>query len=124
MLWTTIRSVHLLAMAFFVGGQLLLAIAVVPAARQAANNGQLQLIARRFGIGTLIAIGVLLTTGAMLASHYFRWNDPTLHMKMLLAVVVGVLIIWHLRRPTNHVVQAVIFIVSLVLVWLGVSLAH
>jgi len=31
--WTVIRFLHVLAMAFFVGGQLVLAIAVVPALR-------------------------------------------------------------------------------------------
>jgi uncharacterized membrane protein len=29
--WTVIRFLHLLAMAFFVGGQIMLAVAVVPA---------------------------------------------------------------------------------------------
>jgi uncharacterized membrane protein len=123
MFWTTIRSIHLLAMAFFVGGQLLLAFAVVPVIRSSGGD-QLRLVARRFGYGTLVAIGVLLATGAMLAGQYGRWNDPTLHQKMTLVALVGGLIIWHMRKPKLHALQAIIFVLSLALLWLGAGIAH
>ena len=54
-------------MAFFVGGQLLLAVAVVPVERSAPDRERLRAIARRFGYGSLVAILVLLATGAAMA---------------------------------------------------------
>jgi len=77
-----VRYLHLIAMAFFVGGQL------------------------------------------FLASHYDQWGDVKLHVKLALVVVVGVLIVWHMRRPTLHAIEGAVFVVSLAIVWLGVSLAH
>ncbi len=122
--WLLVRVLHLLAMAFFVGGQLFLAAAVVPVERSAPNPERMQAIARRFGWGTLLAIAVLLATGASLATHFHQWGESTLHLKLsLVAIVVG-LIAWHLRRPTLRALDGPIFLVSLVIVWLGVTLAH
>jgi uncharacterized membrane protein len=67
---TFVRYLHLLAMAFFVGGQLFLAAAVVPSLRADADRDRLRAIARRFGWGTLAAITVLIGTGIPLASHF------------------------------------------------------
>lgn len=111
-------------MAFFVGGQLLLVAAVVPALRGEADRGRLRFIARRFGVGTLVAIAVLLATGLPQASHFGRWEDGTLHVKLALVAVVAVLVGWHIRRPQLHALEAAIFVGSLTIVWLGVSLAH
>jgi hypothetical protein len=44
-------------MAFFVGGQLFLVAAVVPSFRGEPDRERLRAIARRFGWGTLVAIG-------------------------------------------------------------------
>jgi hypothetical protein len=38
--------------------------------------------------------------------------------------LVAVLVIWHMRRPTMHALEAAVFVVSLVIVWLGLTLAH
>jgi uncharacterized membrane protein len=67
--WLLVRALHILAMAFFVGGQLLLAFVVVPAHRAAADPGSLRAVARRFGAGTLGAVAVLIATGFALATH-------------------------------------------------------
>ena len=125
-MWEAIRWLHLLAMAFFVGGQIVLAAAVVPAFRGAEGRDRepLRAIARRFGQGTLVAIAVLLATGAAMASHFGDWDSSTLQIKLGLVVVVGVLVGLHLRRPTNHALDGAIFLVSLAIVWLGVALAH
>jgi uncharacterized membrane protein len=123
-LWTAIRFLHLMAMAFFVGGQLLLAAAVVPALRAAPDREHLRSIARRFGYGTLVAIGVLLATGAAMAEHFGRWGDATLQAKLALVAVVAALVVWHIRRPSMHALEGAIFVVSLAIVWLGVALAH
>jgi uncharacterized membrane protein len=53
---TLVRYLHLLAMAFFVGGQLFLVVAVVPSLRNEAEGERLRTIARRFGWGTLVAV--------------------------------------------------------------------
>jgi uncharacterized membrane protein len=122
--WTAIHWLHLVAMAFFVGGQLFLAAVVVPALRGAETGPQLRTIARRFGAGTLVAIGVLIATGAALASHDRLWDDGTLHVKLTLVAVVGALVVWHMRRPRLHALEGLIFVGSLAIVWLGVALAH
>jgi uncharacterized membrane protein len=119
-----LRWLHVLAMAFFVGGQMFLAAAVVPVERSAPDRERLRAIARRFGYGTLVAIGVLLVTGSAMASHYDRWDDATLQVKLGLVALVAVLVVWHMRRPTMHALEGAIFVVSLVIVWLGLALAH
>ena len=123
-LWQAIRWLHVLAMAFFVGGQLLLAAAVVPVERRSPDRERLRAIARRFGWGTLIAIGVLLATGSAMASHEHLWESETLQVKLACVALVAVLVVWHMRRPAMHVLEGAIFLVSLVIVWLGLTLAH
>jgi uncharacterized membrane protein len=122
--WIAVRWLHLLAMGFFVGGQLFLAAAVVPVERRAPDRERLRAIARRFGYGTLIAIGVLVATGAAMASHYDKWGDSTLQAKLALVLVVAALTVWHMRRPSMHALEGAIFVLSLAIVWLGVTLAH
>jgi uncharacterized membrane protein len=123
-LWFVIRWLHLLAMAFFVGGQLLLAAAVVPVERRAPDRERLRAIARRFGYGTLGAIGVLAATGAAMASHAHLWGDATFQAKLGLVLVVLALVIWHMRAPTTHALEGAIFVVSLAIVWIGLYLAN
>jgi uncharacterized membrane protein len=123
-LWLAARWMHVLAMAFFVGGQLVLAVAVVPVERRAPDRERLRGVARRFGYGTLVAIAVLLATGGAMASHFHRWGDATLQVKLGLVALVAVLVVWHMRRPALHALEAAVFVVSLVIVWLGLALAH
>jgi putative copper export protein len=121
--WNGVLWLHLLAMAFFVGGQLMLAAVVVPVLRGREDGAPMRAAARRFGVGTLIAVGVLIITGAALASHYHRWSDSTLQVKLGLVVLVAVLIYLHMRRPDWHVLDAAIFLTSLAIVWLGIVVA-
>jgi uncharacterized membrane protein len=121
--WTLVRFLHLLAITFFVGGQLMLAAVVTPALR-GQDRALMREAAKRFGIGSAAALAVIIATGAAMASHYHRWSDGTLHVKLALVVLVAALILWHLRQGAAHWLQAAIFLVSLVIVWLGVSLAH
>jgi uncharacterized membrane protein len=113
---------HLVAMAFFVGGQLVLAAALVPVARQAGDLTQLRAVARRFGWGSLVAIGVLLVTGIAMASHEDLWDSATLQAKLTLVAITGILVSWHMRSPGNHVLEALIFVLSLAIVGCGVAL--
>jgi uncharacterized membrane protein len=121
--WNGVLWLHLLAMAFFVGGQLMLAAVVVPVLRGFEDRGPLRAAARRFGFGTLGAFAVLLATGAAMATHYHRWGDSTLQVKLGLVVVVAVLISLHMRKPEWHVLDAGIFLLSLAIVWLGIVVA-
>ena len=121
--WDGVLWLHLLGMAFFVGGQLMLAAIVVPVLRGFEDRAPLRAAARRFGIGTLIAIAVQVVTGAALAGHLHRWSDSTLQVKLGLVVLVFVLIHFHMRKPEWHVLDALIFAVSVAIVWLGIVVA-
>jgi putative copper export protein len=121
-LWNGLVWLHLLAMAFFVGGQIMLGAVVVPVLR-GGDRAALQAAARRFGTGTLIAFAVLLATGIAMASHYHRWSDSTLQVKLGLVVLVGLLITGHMRRPDMHVFDGLILVASLAIVWLGIVVA-
>jgi len=121
--WQAILYLHLVAMAFFLGGQLLLAAAIVPVLRGDENREQLRAVARRFGWGSLVALGVLIATGAAMAGHLDLWDDGTLHVKLILVGVVIVLTGVHLSYPRAHLLQAAIFLLTLAIVWEAVQLA-
>lgn len=121
--WNGVLWLHLIGMAFFVGGQLMLAAVVVPVLRRLEDREPLRAAARRFGIGTLIAFGVLFVTGVALASHEHKWGSSTLQVKLGLVALVGVLIFVHMRRPEQHVLDGAVFAVSLAIVWLGIVVA-
>ncbi len=122
--WFIVRWLHVLAMAFFVGGQMMLAAVVVPVGRRSGDRESLRLIARRFGYGTLVALLVLVATGTAMAFHLDLWGDPTFHVKLALVLAVGVLLVWHIRRSDLHILEAVIFLLSLAIVWLGLYLSN
>ena len=111
-------------MAFFLGGQLLLAAAVVPVERRHPDRERLRAIARRFGIGSLIALGVLIATGAAMASHYDLWGDGELHLKLALVGVTVALVLVHLRWGRAHALQAAVFLTTLAVVWIGLDLSY
>jgi putative copper export protein len=121
--WRAVLWLHLISMAFFVGGQLMLGAIVVPVLRGAKDRTPLRAAARRFGIGTLIAVGVLVITGTAMASHLHLWSNSTLHLKLGLVVLVAVLIGAHMRKPEWHVLDAGIFLCSLAIVWCGLVIA-
>jgi uncharacterized membrane protein len=122
--WQAVLYLHLLAMAFFVGGQLVFGIAVVPILRGDPDpeRTRMRAVARRFGYGSLVALGLLVATGWAMASHYHLWDSSTLRWKLALVVVVIGLTLAHLRFARAHALQAAILVVSLAIVWLGVEL--
>jgi uncharacterized membrane protein len=122
--WHLVRWLHLIAMGFFVGGQLMLAAVVVPVLRGGENREQIRGAARRFGVGSVVAILVLVITGSLMASHYHRWGDEDLQIKLGLVVLVALLIGWHARKPELHALEALVFLASLAIVWLGIAIAH
>ena len=121
--WRFVLYLHLLSMAFFVGGQLVFGLAVVPLMRGEGDRERLRAVARRFGYGSLGALLVLILTGWAMASHFQLWDSSTLHWKLALVVLVIVLALVHLRRPKLHALQGAILIASLVIAYLGVVLA-
>jgi uncharacterized membrane protein len=123
-LWLGVLYLHLLAMAFFVGGQIVFGIAVVPVLRDAPDRERMRAVARRFGYGSLAALGVLIATGCAMASHFGLFDDSTLQLKLALVGLVVALTVAHLRWPRMHLLQAAILLASLVIVWLGLELAH
>ena len=121
---TVARFLHIVALAFFVGGQLMLVVAVVPALRRDGDRTALRSVARRFGAGSLVALAVLFATGAAMADRYDRWGDSLLQVKLMVIVLIGVLIAFHMASPESRAVAIAVFCASLVAVWLGVALAH
>ena len=116
---------HLIAMAFFVGGQLFLAGVAVPALRRHnVDRTAIREIARRFGVGSILALAVLLVTGAAMASEHDLWSDGALHVKLALVVAIIGLTLIHTRRPRQGALEGVIFLLTLGVVGLGVSLAN
>jgi uncharacterized membrane protein len=122
--WQAVLYLHLLAMAFFVGGQLVFGVAVVPVLRGDAERERMRGVARRFGYGSLAALAVLVATGWAMASHYGLFDDSTLQVKLGLVGLVVLLALAHLRWPRLHALQGAILVASLVIVWLGLTLAR
>jgi uncharacterized membrane protein len=122
--WFLVRWLHLLAMAFFVGGQMMLAAVVIPVARRSADRDGLRAIARRFGQGTLLALAVLFATGTALAFHLHLWGIHAFDAKLVLVLIICALLVWHIRRPDLHALEAIIFLLSLAIVWIGLYLAN
>lgn len=113
---------HVVAMAFFLGGQLMLAGTVVPVERSNPDPDRMKAIARRFGAGSLIALAVLLFTGITMASHYDLWSNGPFQTKMALVVALIVSVGLHLRFPKAHALMGLTFVLTLGIVWIGLDL--
>ncbi|MBJ7473387.1 MAG: hypothetical protein JHD16_18915, partial [Solirubrobacteraceae bacterium] len=77
--WDVLRTIHLLSMAFFVGGQIFLVAVLVPVMK---GKDDMKVLARRFGHMSGIALILLVLTGAYLASHYDQWDNTNLQVKI------------------------------------------
>ena len=122
-IWQLVLYAHLVAVAFFFGGQIVLGAVIVPVARRDADPERLRAMARRFGYGSLIALAVLVLTGSLLAGHYGLWSSETLQTKLVLVGAVVVLTLAHLRWPRAHLLQAAILLATAAIAWLGLDLA-
>jgi uncharacterized membrane protein len=121
--WEVVRYLHLLGVALFVGGQLMLALVVTPSLR-GQDPALMRAAARRFGFASVGALVVIVVTGAAMASHFDRWGDATLHWKIGLLILVFVLTGLHTRVPYTRAISYAVLATSLVIFWLGVALAH
>jgi len=122
--WSVIRFLHIAAVAFFVGGQLVLAVAVAPALRRHAGDQAMRAVARRFGIGSGVALALLVATGAAMAGRFDAWGDSVLHAKLALLALVLVLLVLHVVTPYARALSLAVLAASVVIVYLGVELAH
>jgi uncharacterized membrane protein len=121
-LWELVPYLHLLALALFVGGQIMLVVAIVPVLR---DRQELMLsVARRFGVASAVAVAVLLVTGIAMASHFSRWQEETLQAKLAVLVVVAVLTGLHIATPRSRGISISLIASSLLVVWLGVAMTH
>jgi uncharacterized membrane protein len=121
---TVLRYLHELSFIFFVGGQLLLALAVTPAIRRHGSDAAMREAARRFGMGSGVALLVLIATGIAMAGHFDDWGRAVLHIKLALVAVVLILLGLHVVRPRMRGLSLLMVAVSLGIVWCGVQLAH
>ena len=125
MFWTVLLFLHVVAMAFFLGGQIMLAFTVVPVMRaEPAQPERIKQIAQRFGVGSLIALGVLLLTGMMMASHFQLWDYGPFQVKMTLVIATIVAVLIHTLRGNSHVLMGITFLLTLATVYAGVNLTH
>jgi putative copper export protein len=103
---TAIRALHLIAAAVWVGGMVMLALAVGAARRTVAETervGLFRALGRRFAIAGGVAMVVLIATGTdMSANRLAAWDDLTdtdygerLLAKLVLVAVVIVLTLYH-----------------------------
>jgi uncharacterized membrane protein len=72
---------------FFVGGQLML---VGPAIRKLGDEQTMRLIARRFDIGSVAALAVVVATGVAMASHFSLWHSDISYG----VAVASLLVVW------------------------------
>jgi uncharacterized membrane protein len=122
--WTFVRYLHILSFVFFVGGQLMLTFAVGPAVRKHGSDAAMRAVARRFGMGSALALGVLIASGSAMASHYHLWHSRVFHEKLAAFGVVLLLLAAHVVRPRSRPLSYVLLGVSLLVVWLGVKLTY
>lgn len=119
-IWDVLVAIHLLAMAFFVGGQLMLAAVLVPVLR---GRDEMKLVARRFGIGSVVALGVLLLTGLYLAGHEDAWDRSLFQVKLGLIAVLVLLLGYHVHRGSKRWLDPVLGLLSITIMVLGVLIA-
>jgi uncharacterized membrane protein len=121
--WAIVLFFHLLGIAFFVGGQLMLAIVVVPALR-GQEEALMRGAAKRFGVASVVALAVIVASGIALASHYQLWDNSTLQAKVGLLVLVLVLTGLHTVTPYTRAISILVLLISVAIMWLGVDIMH
>lgn len=116
---------HLLGTSVWIGGLLVMG-ALVSAVRNATEDrAVVQAMARRFGVVSWIALGVLIVTGGVLAID--NWSQ-TLILKVGLVLIVAMVTAWHSAMgsdqspKTRGATQGVILILSLVILAAAISL--
>ncbi|MCA9654356.1 MAG: hypothetical protein H6712_34680 [Myxococcales bacterium] len=123
------RWVHLVAVATWTGGLIVLAALVVALRRAGADRELLRAAARQFGRVSWAAMAVAVLTGvAQVWLLGWPWTHGGLHRKLGLVALVIVLAAWHQRTAPSSspaargVVQLLILLVSLAIFGAAVAM--
>jgi hypothetical protein len=122
--WTVVRYLHIVGITFFVGGQLMLVAAVAPAIRRRGDDQTMRLIARRFGLGSTVALALAVATGIAMASHCSLLGlehppseaDGARPRRSLDGL--------HIMTPKSRAVSYGVVASSLLVLWFGVKLTY
>jgi uncharacterized membrane protein len=130
----TALFIHLLAMAFWLGGQLLLFVAMPALARldEPARGTAIRGVARKFGTASVVALLVLLATGIWMMVDYDLdpGEIPALQHKLELVAVVLVATVVHTiagakrARRVSRVASVVTLLATLGVVWFATGIMH
>lgn len=96
--WFVMRWLHMLAMAFFVGGSSYSRRWSCPRSAKLPTASDCARSPGALATGTLVALGVLLTTGSAMAGHLHLWGDETFQVKLALVALIAILVLAHARR--------------------------
>ncbi len=118
--------IHLLSATVWVGGLVVLG-GLVPAVRKTTDDRSvIQAIAKRFGVMSWTALGLLVLTGTLMV--FDRVWTGTLITKIGLVMLSAVLAVWHTMAAREQspavrgAIQGVILILALVILWLATTL--
>jgi putative copper export protein len=118
--------IHLLSATVWVGGLVVLG-GLVPAVRKTTDDRSvIQAIAKRFGVMSWTALGLLVLTGTLMV--FDRVWTGTLITKIGLVMLSALLAVWHTMAAREQspairgAIQGVILILALVILWLATTL--
>ncbi len=118
--------IHLLSATVWVGGLVVLG-GLVPAVRKTTDDRSvIQAIAKRFGVMSWTALGLLVLTGTLMV--FDRVWTGTLIAKIGLVMLSALLAVWHTMAAREQspavrgAIQGVILILALVILWLATTL--
>lgn len=118
--------IHLLSATVWVGGLVVLG-GLVPAVRKVTDDRSvIQAIAKRFGVMSWTALGLLVLTGTLMV--FDRVWTRTLIAKIGLVMLSALLAVWHTMAAREQspavrgAIQGVILILALVILWLATTL--
>jgi putative copper export protein len=121
--------VHIVAASVWVGGLITLGALVTALRRAGAERPLLQVMARRFGVVSWVAMAVAVATGVWQVSRLdIPWSDDRLELKVGLVVLAAGLALLHqltAKRTSpavRGIIQAVILVVSIAIVGAAVRL--
>jgi uncharacterized membrane protein len=122
--WTFVRFLHIAGIAFFVGGQLVLATVVLPVLLGRGDEQAIRSVARRLGLGSAAALALVFGSGIALASHFQLWSSNVLQGKLVLLGLVVALMVLQLLTPGSRALAYAAGAGALLVVWLGVKLTY
>lgn len=124
-----LRWLHLVAVATWTGGLIVLGVAVMALRRAGADRSLLQAVARAFGRASWIAMAIAIPTGLLqVVGLRMAWTYPRLHVKLGLVALVVAFAAYHqftarsASPRARGMLQAAILVTSLVVFAAAVAL--